>query len=355
MNTIPTKPIQVLMPNLPEYFEENEFFLRELNIKGKKINHDEETPLPRNSVLYCNDLGHWRKRLMLSEASTVTVIIATNEYYKSKKWLEVNRIKSIKCAFIQYLPSNQRTKFRSIIKFVLHNPNFLSQKVFWQTTKNASRTYLEMRRMKFRTPVFGFPLGYSDRFAIELKNLGLLPDETFSLFEKEIYTKNRSRDLVSFIGQKGRWYRRLMVDYFERIAGASTFKYGSFGGFTHLPETTDYAFSILRSKFVVCPPGNVSSQSFRYYEAIALGAIPIVTEVSLQDWNTHEYWPRNTSWKNSNYMDVWKSLKKLDGKELDSLIFELRLKIFEQFSNTRALLRHSMEYDEPPHREGLKN
>jgi len=352
MKTIPTKPIQVLMPNLPEYFEENEFFLRELEIRGKKINHDENKPLPRNSVLYCNNLDHWQKRLMLSEALTLTVIIATNEYYKSEKWLEVNRIESIKCVFIQYLPSNQRTKFGSIIKFVLHNPIFLSQKVFWQTTRNACRTYLEMRRMKFRIPVFSFPLGYSDRFAIELKNLGLLPDETFSLFEKEIYNKSLRGDSVSFIGQKGRWYRRLMVDYFERNAGATIFKYGSFGGFTHLPQTTEYALSILSSKFVVCPPGNVSSQSFRYYEAIALGAVPIVTEVSLQDWNTHEYWPRNTSWKNSNFIDVWISLKKLNGKELNSLIYELRFKISDQISNTRDLLRYCIEQDEAP-REGV--
>ena len=348
MNSTSTNIIQVLMPNLPEYFEENEFLLRELDIKGKKINHDEDAPLPKNCVLYCNNLEHWQKRLMLSETSTLTVIIATNEYYKSEKWLEVNRINSIKCAFIQYLPSNQRTKFGSIIKFVVHNPNFLTKKVFWQTTRNASRTYLEMRRMKFRIPVFGFPLGYSDRFVIELKNLGLMPSETISLFAKEIYDKNLVRNSVSFIGQKGRWYRRLMVEYFERIAGASTSKYGSFGGFTDLPQTTDYASSILSSKFVVCPPGNVSSQSFRYYEAIALGAVPIVTEVSLQDWNTHEYWPRDASWKHSNFMDVWISLKDLNGQDLDTLISELRFNISDQFSKTRELLRLCMEHDEAP-------
>jgi hypothetical protein len=319
-----------------------------LDIKGKKINHDEDAPLPKNSVLYCNKLEHWRKRLMLSEASTLTVIIATNEYYKSEKWLEVNKINSIKCAFIQYLPSNQRTKFGSIIKFIIHNPIFLSKKVFWQTTRDASRTYLEMRRMKFRIPVFGFPLGYSDRFVIELKNLGLMPSETISLFEKEIYDKNLVRNSVSFIGQKGSWYRRLMVEFFERIAGASTSKYGSFGGFTHLPQTTDYASSILSSKFVVCPPGNVSSQSFRYYEAIALGAVPIVTEVSLQDWNTHDYWPRDVSWKYSNFMDIWISLKDLNGQDLDSLISELRFNISDQFSKTRELLRLCMEHDEAP-------
>ncbi|CAN2171044.1 hypothetical protein MCEORE3_00051 [Candidatus Nanopelagicaceae bacterium] len=348
MNSTSSNIIQVLMPNLPEYFEENEFLLRELDIKGKKINHDENAPLPRNSVLYCNNLEHWQKRLMLSEASTITVIIATNEYYKSEKWLEVNRITSIKCAFIQYLPSNRRTKFGSIIKFITHNPKYLSKKVFWQTSRDASRTYLEMRRMKFCIPVFGFPLGYSDRFVIELKNLGLMPGETISLYEKEIYDKNLVRHSVSFIGQKGRWYRRLMVEYFERIAGASTSMYGSFGGFTHLPQTTDYVSSILSSKFVVCPPGNVSSQSFRYYEAIALGAVPIVTEVSLQDWNTHEYWPRDTSWKYSNFMDVWLSLKDLDGQDLDSLITELRFNISDQFSKTRALLRLCMEHDEAP-------
>lgn len=348
-------PMQFLMPNLPEYVEENEFFLRELDAKGKKIDHEDDKPLPKNSVIYCNNLDHWKKRLMYSEESTVTVIIATNEYYKSEKWLEINRIRSIKCAFIQYLPSPKKSKFGSVVKFVFHNPQLILQKVFWQTVKNASLVYFDMRRMKFRVPVFAFPLGYSGRFIIELKNLGLLPDNSISLFSEEFYARSTDRDSVSFMGQKGRWYRRLMVDYFELIANANTFKYGSFGGFTDLPQTTDYASSILESKFVVCPPGNVSSQSFRYYEAIALGAIPIVTEVSIQDWNTHEYWPKKTSWKNSNYIDVWKSLKNLDRKAQEALITELRLEISEQLFDTKKLLRQSMENDEPPGRKDLKN
>ena len=295
------KMIQMLIPDLPEYSEEYEFLLRELNLSGKKVNHEEQNPLPINSLIYCNNLNHWEKRLSLSEKSSISVIIATNEYYKKDKWMAVNRFESIKCAFIQYLPNNQRTRFGSTIKFIFQNMNLLRAKAFWQTIKSASRTYSDMRSLKFRIPVFNFPLGYTDRFANELKNLGLLPKNSNSLFSEKIFENNVRNTDVCFVGQKGRWYRRLMVEYFEKNAAARTNKYGSFGGFTDSPETTNYAESILDSRFVICPPGNVSSQSFRYYESIALGAIPIVTEASIQDWNTHNYWPQNIKWKSANF------------------------------------------------------
>jgi hypothetical protein len=341
MNT--RKPMQVLMPDLPEYFEKGEFLLRELDLIGKKINHEEESPLPSNSMLYCNNLSHWEKRLSLSEKSSVSVIIATNEYYEKDKWMAVNKFESIKCAFIQYLPNSHRTRFGSTIKFIFLNIHFLRDKAFWQTIKSASRTYKDMRSQKFRIPVFNFPLGYTDRFAKELKNLGLLPKNYNSLFANEIYDNNSRKADISFVGQKGRWYRRLMVDYFEEKAGARTNKYGSFGGFTDLPETTNYAKSILASRFVVCPPGNVSSQSFRYYEAIALGAIPIVTEVSIQDWNTHNYWPKNVAWKNANFIDIWLSLKKMNSESLDELRINLRASVLEQLQITKKLIRASVE------------
>jgi hypothetical protein len=118
-----------------------------------------------------------------------------------------------------------------------------------------------------------------------------------------------------------------------------------------MPATTNYATSILSSRFVVCPPGNVSSQSFRYYEAIALGAIPIVTEVSIQDWNTHNYWPKNVAWKNANFIDVWQSLRKMNSESLDELRIDLRASVLEQLQTTKMLMRASVEGHNPWNRE----
>ena len=336
------QPIQILMPDLPEYFEKNEFFRRELNLSGTKIDQEDDIPLPRNSLLYCNNLSHWEKRLKLSEKSSLSVIIAANEYYKKDKWLDVNDFESIKCAFIQYLPHHQRTRFSTILKFIFSNSQFLYDKAFWGTLKSSSQIYCEMRSLKFKIPVFNFPLGYTDRFVKELKNLDLLSENSKSLYTDKIYNNSSRGAGVSFEGQKGSWYRRLMVEYFEKNAAARTDKYGSFGGFTDSPETTNYAESILASRFVVCPPGNVSSQSFRYYEAIALGAIPIVTEASIQDWNTHSYWPQNIGWKSSNFVDIWLSLRKLDYEALDDLSNTMRTYVAEQLKITEKLLRASV-------------
>ena len=347
--------IEILMPDLPEYFEKNEFFLRELELIGKKINHEEDTPLPRNSLIYCNDLKHWEKRLKLSANLSISVIIASNEYYKKEKWIHLNEIQSVKCAFIQYLPSFRKTRFRSILKTIALQPQLVRKKAFWRTMKSASQRYGSMQKLKFRMPVFSFPLGYTERFFLELQKLNLIPADSSSLFAEKSMVNVVERGGISFVGQKGSWYRRFMVDYFEKISNAKTSKYGTFGGITTLPQTTEYAKSILESRFVICPPGNVSSQSFRYFEAIALGAIPIVTEVSIQDWNAHDYWPTTFAWKNSDFMGLWTSLVTQESEFLDQLSKELRLYVLEQLTSTKQMLRACISDNDFHSREDSEN
>jgi len=349
------KLVQVLMPDLPEYVEEGEFFIRELELIGKKVNHEDAAPLPINSLIYCNNLKHWENRLKHSEKSSVSVIIAANEYYSPERWILLNNFESIRCAFIQYLPSSRRSGFGSIIKFILRSPQILRQKAFWGTIKSASRSYLGIKRLHFKVPVYPFPLGYTERFALEMRKLGLISSNTGSLFKEKYYEEDIKRVTVSFTGQKGTWYRRLMVDFFEQIASANTSKYSSFGGFTTLPETTGYTESILNSRFVICPPGNVSSQSFRYYEAIALGAIPIVSEVSIQDWNTHDYWPQNIPWKGSHFMDVWLSLNAQTPQALERLSQDLRMKISDELALTKKRIRSYTSEDRAHYREDSVN
>ena len=326
------------MPDLPEYSETNEFFARELGLEGKKINHEENFPLPPNSLIYANDLTHWHKRLRLSEKASVTVVIGSNEYYDPRKLLLVNALESIKCVFLQYLPNGKRVNPTSLIKFVRRFPNILLQRAFYGTLKLAINGYQEFDKDKFEVPVYEFPLGYTERFANELKILGIMPEGRESLYLGNDITDLSNRHTISFFGQKGSWFRRLIVDYFQSLPKFKMEEYSSFGGFTDLPSTTRYSELILESCFVICPPGNCSSQSFRYYETIALGAIPVLSETSLQDWNSFDYWPEQLPWKRDNFLDVWLHLSKLPQRELNALSSDLREHVRTQISTTKNLL-----------------
>ena len=332
------KTMEVLMPDLPEYTEIQEFFVRELGLVGKKIDHRQERPLPENSLIYCHDINHWQIRLERSEELSVSVILVGNEYYDVNKWKPINEYESIKCAFLQYFPKTQSSNFLPILIFIATNINVVFQKSFWVVALNGYLKYRDVKRLKFRFPVHPFPLGYTDRFILELQKLRLCKANSNSLFGALIVPLPSETGGISFFGQKGPWYRRHMVEQFERSERASVQRYDSFGGDTQPATSTQYANSILNSRFVLCPPGNVSSQSFRYYEAIALGAIPIITEISIQDWNSQDYWPQKVRWKRSNYKGVWKGLKSLSNSELDNLSLELRDFVQREFAHLRGLL-----------------
>lgn len=326
------------MPDLPEYTAIQAFFVRELGLVGKKIDHREKWPLPKNSLIYCHDISHWQKRLELSDKFSVSVILVGNEYYDVDKWKPINDYESIKCAFLQYFPKNQSSQFRPLLKFITNNIDLVFQKSFWRVALTGYLKYRFVKRLKFRFPVHPFPLGYTDRFFLELQKLGLCDANPKSLFGALIAPLPSQAGGISFYGQKGTWYRRHMVEHFERSAGACVQRYDSFGGDTQPATSTQYVNSILNSRFVLCPPGNVSSQSFRYYEAIALGAIPIITEISIQDWNSHDYWPQKIRWKHSDHKEVWKGLKSLSNSELDNLSLELRDFVQRDFAHLRYLL-----------------
>lgn len=56
-------------------------------------------------------------------------------------------------------------------------------------------------------------------------------------------------------------------------------------------STRDYRNLMLDSKFVLCPDGNVSVDSFRIYEALECGAIPIVLSRNKFQWiEDSSYW-----------------------------------------------------------------
>ena len=333
------------MPNLPEYSENNEFFARELGLYGKKINHEDDQALPENSLIYCNDLDHWKFRLALSQKSSVCVIIGSNEYYNINKLLPLNEFESIRCAFIQYLPNEKRISVTSFASFILRFPQVLSQRAFYGTARLGFQNYRKVSKKRFKVPVYPFPLGYTERFARELKDLGILHAGHDSLFQEKNFSDFSQRENISFFGQKGSWYRRLMLDFFARNPNFQMKAYSSFGGFMESPRTTEYSEFILNSRFVVCPPGNCSSQSFRYYESIALGAIPVLAETSIQDWNSFDYWPLNTPWKNLGFVEIWNSLSVLSREELHELSEEMRKYVLDQILITRNLLRACVNND----------
>jgi hypothetical protein len=72
----------------------------------------------------------------------------------------------------------------------------------------------ELRRMKTPKSYSFLPLGYTNRFVKELKQTRNVSAEK-SLLEELLPSFTQKSSNVCFMGQKGSWYRRKLVESFQ--------------------------------------------------------------------------------------------------------------------------------------------
>lgn len=115
------------------------------------------------------------------------------------------------------------------------------------------------------------PLGYTPQTRPELKKNGLTRKNTRWFFAGQI---NHNR-------------RKLMKEKLDTMQDGSAF-YSN--GFAQGMIPQDYFSHMSLAKAVICPPGNVTQDSFRVYETLEAGAVPIADRFS--DQGNGDYWDK---------------------------------------------------------------
>lgn len=90
----------------------------------------------------------------------------------------------------------------------------------------------------------------------------------------EFYSTERDNDIY-FAGQVNHKKRKEMVKELNKLPN---FKLDQSGGFAQGLNTTQYLHNIKTSKVISAPSGNISPDSFRLYEALENGAVPIADD-----------------------------------------------------------------------------
>ena len=102
------------------------------------------------------------------------------------------------------------------------------------------------------------------------------------------------RDIdVMFAGQNTHARRAELIDVMKTMAcepGNGNIAWYATTGFRQGMDRDEYLDALCRTKIVPCPSGIHSLDSFRLYEAIAAGALPII-EQSTPDGREGEFWP----------------------------------------------------------------
>jgi len=126
---------------------------------------------------------------------------------------------------------------------------------------------------------------------------------------KNYEVKNLERKYsVSFVGQVQNPHRQQCVEVIKSIPNSFVHIASGFGGVNGL-EYQDYLDILCQSEIVVCPSGSMCADSFRVYEAIECGALPIADANSPRDYIDFNYWQQC----NFNVASVksWKDLPDL--------------------------------------------
>jgi hypothetical protein len=172
-------------------------------------------------------------------------------------------------------------------------------------------------------------------FVWELMNFDLGIEKGESLFEiscSKIYGKQRKKSLC-FVGQKGSWNRRQIVNSLLKDIEYLD-QYGGWGPFTER-EGSAYVGTLMEYWFSLCPPGNQSNESYRYYESTILGAIPIVQELSYQDWFIFDYWPREFGFDYLTIEMLMNKLRSLSDFELSEIAIKIRSREFSRIKKVK--------------------
>ena len=171
------------------------------------------------------------------------------------------------------------------------------------------------------------PIGYTNVFALSL--LEVLEKNTKkigSVLNLKLKVLNKSQRGVNFVGQPGQIVRESAIRSLEKSDLGQVVRRSGYGASNVIDRSVstlgkEYIELLLDSQFVLCPPGNISGQSFRYFEVITLGRIPLVMNHVTSDPNFKSGYlcgdllPRTGSW--TRMLDV---SQKIDLAEVSRLI-----------------------------------
>lgn len=121
--------------------------------------------------------------------------------------------------------------------------------------------------------VENMPLGYTPETRVRLGSLGYL-EKTVPYF---------------FSGQINHVRRRQMGEVLYKYDDTHQYFYPT-EGFAQGMSPSEYFICMARANSVPCPPGNLTQDSFRVYEALEAGAVPLVDRFSAQ--GNGDYWDK---------------------------------------------------------------
>ncbi len=293
----PLLPIFTRNPGLVEA----EFLKREFGLILTEINSDNLPTIKNLKTCFFATTNPMELEYLIKDAhsDSLVIFILGNETYSVPIFEYLNNYSDrIRMTFIYNLPKRTSywISFRCFLAAIYDGGLLLDNNgvELSRHFKNGIDFMRRNRKIKMHYPNSDFPLGYTNMFVKELNSLGFARHSE-SLFKDKSFDKFIGNKIktMSFVGANGSWARRLAIKKMLKLVKDNKVKLvqDSYKNSDTPSElNTSYIMSLIDSKFVLCPPGNLTNKTFRYLESLLMGALPILPPATIQDNHLWDTW-----------------------------------------------------------------
>ena len=326
---------QVLVCN-PDLVE-TEYLRREYGLIAALVD-PATTTIPELSVIACTDPSNWSRFLTESNVKTVIFFLLGNETYDKRKYEYLNNFSSILHVFV-YNPPRMSSDLGilSALDWLFWNPlSFFDKHLFfaWRFAKSIRDQTSEVRISYQWTSL---PLGYTNLFVSQLDDSFL--NKCISLFDNwplSDVAKYDHKVSSGFVGQVGTWYRKVLVKYFARFPEFTSIESSGWKG----TSSVNYIEFLRDTQLILCPPGIYTNETFRYFEALVFGGLPISPVNSLHDFHTSKYWTSELPWYlKHSHIATYRYLRKRNSQSLVAHVQNAQSLVTDQIEVVRDRLQ----------------
>lgn len=295
---------------------ENEYLRREFKILIYSGHEERERQLENALVtreclvLTDNSIRNFKKLRGFPKRSVLLFILSDENYRISLNFLAL--INPAVKAIVKDYPLGRTDNSRKVSKLFFEKIYRLKRfRNLWRLLPKSVLGGIYVLLSQFLTKIFSallqkkvmeIPQGYNSGFAkLYAKNFELGFDESIFEFALQSKSENHTKNLnIVFLGQVGSLDRSLMLTEAQNLNfGTNTgidFRFNkNYAEGQSSTKQEEYFQLIMSSYFTLCPPGNYSGSTFRFFEALISHSYPIrdsfVISDPLYDSRNLKVWP----------------------------------------------------------------
>ena len=265
---------------------EAEFLRRELGIHWRQVTEDElrssVTDNPRTLIIMSEPEPYIRT-VRQAPAASLTSIMISDEAYSLER-LRLATQPAIHQVYRHYpiQPASWRVIAACATGYI-RDSRGTSQRATTvaPNIRSGMRVRARMRHWEeISSKVTSIPLGYTDSFALAFSDRFEIT-ENESLFACEVTQGETRQRSVVFRGNRGLAQRIVGCERTRLIRDSEVELIDAEWSARAAEDVAGaYVDSLLSARFALCPPGFANNESFRFYEALVCGALPIEASVA---------------------------------------------------------------------------